>query len=450
MPVRTGAPRTPTPRAACRVCAATCRTTPCCGTASRCCRTPGFDVCAETEFDDLEAMDAAFASEQYQGAIVADELKLIDKARFTHALCERRVVREAGGPVKLMTFLRGDARSRRRRAADRAPRLPRGAAGGAVRRRRDPLVRRRGRRARARLPPSTRVSSPSRIGSCEIQTDGWLKSRPEGSTLRAMPTSAATTRDATRVLFTPFDLAGLRLKNRLIMAPMGTCLDEGGHITDATIAYYRRRAEGGVGTITVEGVPRLRRDRGSRAQDQRPRVPAGPEAARRRAARVRHHDRRAADAPGPPGRARPDGRAVAGAAELARADPARADRAPRSRDIVEDYAKAADLAREAGFDFVEVHGAHGYLPSNFLSPLDNRRSDAYGGSLENRARFSLEVARAIMAAVPELPLVWRINGDDGMPGGLTIDETRRGLAVAGRRPASRRSASPPAPGTRCT
>jgi uncharacterized protein (TIGR02118 family) len=68
---------------------------------------PGFDVCAETEFDDLEAMDAAFASEQYQGAIVADELKLIDKERFSHALCERRVVREARGPVKLMTFLRG-------------------------------------------------------------------------------------------------------------------------------------------------------------------------------------------------------------------------------------------------------------------------------------------------------------------------------------------------------
>src|SRR3954464_6298993 len=68
-----------------------------------------------------------------------------------------------------------------------------------------------------------------------------------------MPTSAASTRDATRVLFTPFDLAGLRLKNRLVMAPMGTCLDRDGQITDATIAYYRRRAEGGVGTITVEG-----------------------------------------------------------------------------------------------------------------------------------------------------------------------------------------------------
>jgi uncharacterized protein (TIGR02118 family) len=68
---------------------------------------PGFDVCAETEFDDLAAMDAAFASEQYQGAVVADELKLIDKARFTHALCERRVLRESYGRVKLMTFVRG-------------------------------------------------------------------------------------------------------------------------------------------------------------------------------------------------------------------------------------------------------------------------------------------------------------------------------------------------------
>ena len=62
-----------------------------------------------------------------------------------------------------------------------------------------------------------------------------------------------TTAPATHVLFEPFALGPLRLRNRLIMAPMGTCLDEGGHITDATIAYYRRRAEGGVGTITVEG-----------------------------------------------------------------------------------------------------------------------------------------------------------------------------------------------------
>ena len=97
--------------------------------------------------------------------------------------------------------------------------------------------------------------------------------------------------------------------------------------------------------------------------------------------------------------------------------------------IVADYARAAELAREAGFRFLEVHGAHGYLPSNFLSPIDNRRTDAYGGDLAGRARFSLEVARAIIAAVgPELPLIWRLNGHDAVPGGFALEEA---VAVAG-------------------
>ena len=142
-----------------------------------------------------------------------------------------------------------------------------------------------------------------------------------------MPTSAATTRDATRVLFTPFDLAGLRLKNRLIMAPMGTCLDEDGHITDATIAYYRRRAEGGVGTITVEGVLVSADTEGPEPKISGPEYLPGLKRLVEALRPYDDHDRRAAHAPGPPGRARPDRRAVAGAAELARADPARADRA---------------------------------------------------------------------------------------------------------------------------
>ncbi len=236
-----------------------------------------------------------------------------------------------------------------------------------------------------------------------------------------MPTSAATTRDATRVLFTPFDLAGLRLKNRLIMAPMGTCLDEDGHITDATIAYYRRRAEGGVGTITVEGVLVS-----AETEGPEPKI-SGPEylpGLKRLVDELRQYDITIGIQLMHPGRQVVHGPTVAPSpVPLNSHAPIPHELTePEIADIVEDYAKAADLAREAGFDFVEVHGAHGYLPSNFLSPLDNRRSDAYGGSLENRARFSLEVARAIMATV-ELPLVWRINGDDGMPGGLTIDET---------------------------
>ena len=93
---------------------------------------------------------------------------------------------------------------------------------------------------------------------------------------------------------------------------------------------------------------------------------------------------------------------------------------PEIEQIVVDYADAAERAQRAGFDFVEVHGAHGYLPSNFLSPLDNRRTDDYGGSLANRARFSLQVAEAIVDV--GLPLVWRINGDDGIEGGFALEE----------------------------
>jgi 2,4-dienoyl-CoA reductase (NADPH2) len=249
-----------------------------------------------------------------------------------------------------------------------------------------------------------------------------------------MPTSAVTARDATRVLHTPFDLAGLRLKNRLVMAPMGTCLDEGGHITDAAIAYYRRRAEGGIGTITVEGMLVSGETVGPEPKISGPEYLPG---LKRLVAALREYDITIGVQLMHPGRQVVEGPTVAPSPvplnshapiphELNVAEIAA---------IVEDYAKAADLAREAGFDFVEVHGAHGYLPSNFLSPLDNRREDQYGGSLENRVRFSLEVARVIIATVgPEMPLIWRINGDDGMPGGLGIDdavEASRRLEAAG-------------------
>jgi 2,4-dienoyl-CoA reductase-like NADH-dependent reductase (Old Yellow Enzyme family)/thioredoxin reductase len=237
-----------------------------------------------------------------------------------------------------------------------------------------------------------------------------------------MPPSAATTRDATRVLFTPFDLAGLRLKNRLIMAPMGTCLDESGFITDDTIAYYVRRARGGVGTITVEGMLVSEETVGPEpkicGRQYLPGLVKLVEALRpydvTLGVQLMHPGRQVVEGPSVAPSPVPLNSHAPTPHELSESEIAV---------IVEDYARAAALAREAGFDFVEVHGAHGYLPSNFLSPRDNQRSDGYGGSLEGRARFSLEVAAAIMAAVPELPLVWRINGDDGMPGGLTIDDT---------------------------
>src|SRR5690606_6675060 len=91
-------------------------------------------------------------------------------------------------------------------------------------------------------------------------------------------------------------------------------------------------------------------------------------------------------------------------------------------EIVDYFAEGAALAQEAGFDYVEVHGAHGYLVSDFLSPLANQRDDAYGGSLANRARFAREVARAIRARCPDLPLFYRLSGEEALPGGTTVDD----------------------------
>jgi 2,4-dienoyl-CoA reductase-like NADH-dependent reductase (Old Yellow Enzyme family) len=88
------------------------------------------------------------------------------------------------------------------------------------------------------------------------------------------------------------------------------------------------------------------------------------------------------------------------------------------------YVGAAQRVRTAGFDCVEIHAAHGYLISQFHAPFENRRSDEYGGSLENRARFGLEVLRAVKSAVPDLAVVYRLSVEDFFPGGLPYAEGR--------------------------
>lgn len=92
--------------------------------------------------------------------------------------------------------------------------------------------------------------------------------------------------------------------------------------------------------------------------------------------------------------------------------------------VVSAFADAAKRADAAGFDFVEVHGAHGYLLHEFLSPLANQRTDQYGGSFENRVRLPLEVVDAVRATWPEhLPLLMRISATDWAEGGWTPDES---------------------------
>ena len=91
--------------------------------------------------------------------------------------------------------------------------------------------------------------------------------------------------------------------------------------------------------------------------------------------------------------------------------------------LTEDFVAAARRANRIGLDLVELHSAHGYLLHQFLSPLANRRDDEYGGSLENRLRFPLQVARAVRAVWPaDKPMGARISGTDWVEGGFTLDE----------------------------
>jgi 2,4-dienoyl-CoA reductase-like NADH-dependent reductase (Old Yellow Enzyme family) len=98
-------------------------------------------------------------------------------------------------------------------------------------------------------------------------------------------------------------------------------------------------------------------------------------------------------------------------------------------DVTAEFAAAARLAREAGFDAVELHLGHGYLLSQFLSPASNRRRDRFGGALANRARFPLAVVERVRAALPaDFPVLAKVNLRDGFAGGLELDESAQ-LAV---------------------
>jgi 2,4-dienoyl-CoA reductase-like NADH-dependent reductase (Old Yellow Enzyme family) len=92
--------------------------------------------------------------------------------------------------------------------------------------------------------------------------------------------------------------------------------------------------------------------------------------------------------------------------------------------LVQNWAEAAGRAVEAGFEMIEIHNAHGYLVHQFLSPLSNKRNDAYGGDFAGRTRFPLEIAEAIRKVIPKgMPLFLRVSAVDGMEGGWTMDDT---------------------------
>lgn len=234
------------------------------------------------------------------------------------------------------------------------------------------------------------------------------------------------------VLLDPLRIGPLRLKNRIVMPPMGTGLDADGLMNDAATAYYRRRAEGGVGTVIVEA---LLVDPATEGPEPRIDGPECLPGLGRLVAELRPFDVTVGAQLLHPGRQVLSGRLVGPSAiPLNSVAPTPQELSVAEiEQIVGYFAEAAARAQRAGFDFVEIHGAHGYLPSDFLSPLANARDDAYGGGLERRARFPREIVGAIVERCgPELPVFYRLSGEEAVPGGIVVEEAAATAAMLER------------------
>jgi dimethylglycine catabolism A len=239
-------------------------------------------------------------------------------------------------------------------------------------------------------------------------------------------------------LFEPGRIGPVELPNRIVMAPMTTrAADTEGFVSAQTIAYYTARARGGVGLVTVEMASPERCGRHRRHElgifDDRflPGLTRLASAIRAEGAKTSIQLGHAG------GHTRSD---ICGEQPIApSAIPhlveevttetitPKAMSAERIEETTTRFVAAAERAAAAGFDCVEIHAAHGYLISQFHTPFENRRGDAYGGSLENRARFGLELTRRVKAAVPGLGVIYRLSVDDFFPEGLKAED---GLTIA--------------------
>jgi 2,4-dienoyl-CoA reductase-like NADH-dependent reductase (Old Yellow Enzyme family) len=246
-------------------------------------------------------------------------------------------------------------------------------------------------------------------------------------------------------LFTPFRMRGVTLRNRIVVSPMCQYLAVDGAPQEWHFAHHGRFALGGLGACIAEATAVTRDGRithgctglwddaqiepwrritalhkahgvvpgvqighaGGKAATQRPWEGAGP-----------------LPEDGP----EPMWEIIGPSAVKIRAN----FRTPRPatiaeiEQVIEAFAAAARRAVAAGFEIIELHGAHGYLIHSFMSPLTNQRTDAYGGSLEGRMRLAIEAARAVRAAVPDEVVVgYRASVVDNLEGGISVEETVR-------------------------
>ena len=231
-------------------------------------------------------------------------------------------------------------------------------------------------------------------------------------------------------LFKSFKVRDLVIPNRILMAPMGNNLaDDKGVITPRTMAYYRERARGGVGMIITEGVAVNLRGR-HRAGGLCLFDPSHEDGLGRLVEAIHHEGSRVAMQLNHGGRlVDPDvsGGHIAGPSAIPappRTVLPRALTVMEIQETISDFARAARIAASLGFDAVEIHGAHGYLIHQFFSPRANKREDQYGGSLEGRMRFHVEIAEAIRESVGEqFPIISRLSAEECIERGHSTEES---------------------------
>jgi 2,4-dienoyl-CoA reductase-like NADH-dependent reductase (Old Yellow Enzyme family) len=245
---------------------------------------------------------------------------------------------------------------------------------------------------------------------------------------------ADTTRDL-GALFQPGKIGGMALRNRFVQAPIYTLFaSTWGEAGEKIIEYYRERARGGVGLIITENTSvdwQVGRTSGNPLRVDHDRFRATlrdlTEAVHNEGAKIAlqlHHTGRQNSATNTE-TGEPPIAPTAGITSVF-GSPPREIRIEEIPGLVELYANGARRAKQAGFDAVELHGAHGYLLSQFLSPRTNKRTDAYGGSFENRARFALEVVKAVRDEVgPDFVVMYRMSLEEPYEGGLSVDEGLR-------------------------
>jgi 2,4-dienoyl-CoA reductase-like NADH-dependent reductase (Old Yellow Enzyme family) len=243
-------------------------------------------------------------------------------------------------------------------------------------------------------------------------------------------------------LFSPFTLQSITLRNRLGVSPMCMYSAEDGHANDWHLVHLGARAAGGAGLVIVEATavspegrisagdlglwqdsqvePLARIVRFIKAQGAVPAIQLAHAGRKASATRPWEGGAHLADHAGGWPTLAPS--AIAFGGDLAKV--------PQAMSLAEiarvqaNFVAAAERSLVAGFEWLELHAAHGYLAHQFLSPLSNRRTDNYGGSFENRMRFLLETTRAVRAVWPEkLPLTARLSCTDWVEGGWTPDES---------------------------